>query len=148
MKYGDIVKLNGILGDVVTGDNAFYFRPVNYGSYYCSDLQEITDDILEQLTCDIIEQATFDEKVKFIEESFSWGKVIKTHNIGEYQIIEYVDKENQILFHIYINFKDNGCSYKSLDAALIGVITQNKIEVNAARHATNFIFKMLDMPNW
>jgi hypothetical protein len=134
MKYGDIIKLNGILGKVVTGDKKFYFHPINYGNYYCSDLEEITDDT--------IEQTTNEEKIKFIEDTYVWGSVVKTHCIGEYQIIEYLDRNNEVSYNPYINFEDNGCSYSSLDAALIGVIARNKIEVNSANHAIGFIFKM------
>jgi len=139
MKYGDIVKFNGVLGEVVTGGDKFFFRPVKYGQYSCRDLQEIT--------VDTVEPATFEEKVHFIEQEFGWGRVIKTHVIGNYQIIEYNDQE-KTRFNPFINFKNCHTSFISLDNALIGVIAENSIEKNEARYAITFILKMLNKSEW
>ena len=46
-------------------------------------------------------------------------------------------------YHAYINFKDTNSTYETLDNALIGVIAEKHLEVNAARYATSFILKML-----
>lgn len=137
MKYGEIVKYNGELGKLVTEDKKFYFLPVNYGGYYCSNLEEVTENN--------IEETTIEEKIHFNEMEFSWGTVVKTHCIGKYQIIEYKDdRDNSICYSIYINFKGIGCSYNTLDTALIGVIAHNSLEVNTAHYATSFILKMLN----
>ena len=140
MKYGDIVKFKGELGEVVVENDKFYFHPVNYGCYSCSNLTEIIDSDLDPIT--------EGEKVCFLELEFSWGSVVKTHCIGDYQILEHRNKflyKDKTSFHAYINFKDTNCSYSSLDEALIGAIAQNNLEVNEARYATRFILKMLGM---
>ena len=61
--------------------------------------------------------------MELIEKEFIWGNVIKIHCIGEYQIVEYIDKrDKKIYYHGYINYSDTNCSYLSLDSALIGCI--------------------------
>jgi len=135
MKYGEIVKYNNELGELVTDDGKFYFHPVNYGSYYCSNLDEVTEKD--------IQETTTEEKIDYIEMEYTWGTVIKTHCIGEYQIIEEEDEKGEKGYHAYINFKDTNSTYETLDNALIGVIAEKHLEVNAARYATSFILKML-----
>ena len=115
MKYGDIVVYKNQIGTVVKSENDFKFHPCNYGSCYFSELDTITDaDVRE---------ATPDEKLELIREEFTWGKVIDIHCIGEYQIIEYEDKNtHEIFWHGYVNYEDTNCAYSSLDSALIGCI--------------------------
>lgn len=120
MQVNDIVKFNGELGKVIQPQsevNVLRFLPCNYGTYYRDDLHIVT---FEDLT-----ETTFEEKVKFIETEYHWGKVVKTHCVGDYQIIEdkreYNGKE-EICFHLYINFVDRHISYESIDKALIGAI--------------------------
>ena len=138
MKYGDIVRYKGKLGELVTDDKKnFLFHPVKHGRYSYSELDVVTEND--------IEVASFDDCISYIEQDFVWGEVVKTHCIGEYQIIEYKPKrEDTISYHGYINFKDTNTSNNSLDSALISLITRNKLEVNEARWASVFISKMLD----
>ena len=61
--------------------------------------------------------------MELIEKEFTWGNVIKIHCIGEYQIVEYIDKrDKKTYYHGYINYIDTNHSYLSLDSALIGCI--------------------------
>ena len=141
MEYDQIVKSNGVLGRVVTGDNKFYFHPAEKrGNYSCSQLDRITEETVEPIT--------FEEKIQCIEQEFHWGSVIKTHDIGEYQIIEYIGNKGLVCFSPYVNFKCCHTSYTSLDIALIGVITGNSLEVNDARYATTCILRILKKPEW
>ena len=49
--------------------------------------------------------------------------MIKIHCIGEYQIVEYMNKRDYgTYYHIYINYMDLSHSYSSLDAALVGCV--------------------------
>ena len=115
MKYGDIVVYNNKVGTVVKDKDNFKFLPCNYGRCYFSNLDTITDDD--------IQEATHDEKLELIEEEFSWGRVVKIHCIGEYQIVEYVDRRDHTTrYHGYINYTDASNSYSSLDAALVGCV--------------------------
>ena len=138
MKYGDIVKYKGNLGKLVTDDkNNFLFHPVKHGRYSYSELDIVTEND--------IEMASFDECISYIEQEFVWGRIIKTHCVSEYQIIEYSpERAGGISYHTYINFKDTNTSNDSLDGALITAITTNKLECNEARWASIFISKMLD----
>ena len=115
MKYGDIVVYKNQIGTVVKSENDFKFHPCNYGSCYFSELNTITDED--------VRKATHDEKLELIREEFTWGKVIDIHCIGEYQIVEYIDKrDKKTYYHGYINYIDTNHSYLSLDSALIGCI--------------------------
>ncbi len=62
---------------------------------------------------------------------FTWGKLIKIHEVGEYAIIEYHPwkvKSPEVLtgnpdmdkveFHCYLNGRDIACSCESMDSAL------------------------------
>ena len=118
MKYGDIVVYNGVIGKVVTDyDNKdiFKFLPCNYGRYYSSELDTITEENTRK--------ATHEEKIELITKEYTWGDVVNVHCIGEYQIVEAIgkrDKETQ--WHGYINYRDTNTSYSSLDSALVGCI--------------------------
>ena len=69
-------------------------------------------------------------------DDFPWGKVIKTHAIGDYKIIEYAERgasnhpthagkpTGRHLFHC------DHYSYESLDHALIGIIARKHDGVN------------------
>ncbi|MFA7157467.1 MAG: hypothetical protein WC123_07250 [Bacilli bacterium] len=140
MEYGQIVKFNGVVGRVVTNNNNFYFHPAAKACRYSiSQLHQITDDTIEPVN--------LEDKILCIELEFNWGIVIKTHVIGEYQIIEYTDK-GEIRFHPYINFKSLYAAFTSLDTALIGIIAANSLEVNEARYATTCILRILKKPEW
>lgn len=115
MKYGDIVVYKNQIGTVVKSENDFKFHPCNYGSWYFSELNTITDED--------VRKATHEEKLELIEKEFTWGNVIKIHCIREYQIVEYIDKrDKKTYYHGYINYSDTNHSYLSLDSALIGCI--------------------------
>ena len=56
-------------------------------------------------------------------DKFPWGKIMDTHEIGEYYIVEYLDKKGgTTLFHPYSNGKDLHLSCLTLDGALIAAI--------------------------
>lgn len=118
MKYGDIIVYNGVIGKVVTdydNEENFKFLPCNYGSYYSSDLETITDND--------VREATHEEKVELISKEYAWGEVVKVHCIGEYQIVEAIGKrDGEVQWHGYINYSDTNTGYSSLDSALVGCI--------------------------
>ena len=79
--------------------------------------------MLDTITNEDVREATYDEKLELIEKEFTWGSVVKIHCIGEYQIVEYIDKrDKKTFYHGYINYNDINRSYLSLDSALIGCI--------------------------
>lgn len=70
------------------------------------------------------------EKFVLGETKFTWGPVVKLHEIGEYQIIEYHEQifknscgtgkyeKEKTTFHVH----GRSHSFESLDMALIGAI--------------------------
>ena len=85
MKSGDIVIYKDEVGTVVTDyDNRdiLRFLPCNYGRYYSSELDVITEND--------VREATHEEKLDLIKREYHWGKVIKIHCVGEYQIVEAI----------------------------------------------------------
>lgn len=65
------------------------------------------------------------------QQMFPWGRVVAVHGIGEYEIIEYLDRERdgcsilksigtEHVFHL----NGCGCSYARLDEAIVGAIAQ------------------------
>ncbi len=116
MKSGDIVIYKNKVGTVVTdfeNREIFRFLPCNYSTYSTSRLCAITEND--------VREATHEEKLELIIKEYHWGKVIKIHCVGEYQIVE-ASENDEIHWHGYINYKDINTSYSSLDAALVGCI--------------------------
>ncbi len=136
----NIIRYKGQLGTSISDYNnpeIQKFLPINYGRYYTEKLETIDENHLTEVS--------FESKIMFIEETFHWGQVIKTHIIGEFQIIEYEaifnGKNQGIRFHPYINFCDIGNSYYSLDEAIIGVIAYKYDGCNS--QAASFFNRMI-----
>lgn len=83
------------------------------------------------------------------EKKFPWGKVVDTHEIGEYRIIEYHpyvyvdgcgtrDLHEHTEFHPLLDGK-GGYSYSTLDMALIGVIARKHGDTEAAGYFAKMI---------
>jgi hypothetical protein len=150
MKVSEIVKYNGVLGELVKDDKGnFLFHPVNFGRYYYNELDIVTENDLEE--------TTFDEKVDYLKKEFSWGEVLEVHSIAEYIIFKYkekksnhisdeaYEKEDHISYHSYTNFKDDSMGYATLDQAIIGVISS---KYDGSDRAFGYICRMLDMDNY
>lgn len=140
MKSGDIVVYKNEVGTVVSdyeNKDILRFLPCNYGRYYSSELDAITEND--------VREATHEEKLELIEREYHWGRVIKIHCVGEYQIVEAIrdDKDENVHYHGYINYDDTNTSYSSLDSALVGCIGR-KYEGGNGKAAMYFC-KMIDM---
>ena len=115
MKENDIVIYKGQIGRIVTSDKKFKFKPcIITGNCYYSDLDTVTDDD--------VQETTHEEKIEYLKAVFVWGDVINVHCIGEYQIIE-AEYNGEVDYYGYIDYNDTRFSYKSLDEALIGIIS-------------------------
>lgn len=116
MKSGDIVIYKNEVGTVVTDfedKDILRFLPCNYERYYCSELDIISEND--------VRQATHEEKLDLIRREYNWGRIIKIHCIGEYQIVESIKGDDKH-WHGYFNYKDTNISWPSFDAALVGCI--------------------------
>lgn len=94
--------------------------------------------------------STIHEMIK--GHKYTWGKLVKIHEIGEYKVVEYFSYkyennhrtdgyEETASFHPYINDQDTNNSYESLDAALVGVIAYKQDGPNS--QAARFFMKMI-----
>lgn len=74
-------------------------------------------------------------KAEIIKDGFTWGKLVRFHEIGKYLIVEFKgikfdgvspvthrEYENKSSFHPYYIGYDFNTSYESLDSAIVGVI--------------------------
>ena len=135
-----IVKNDGTIGRVIIGTrdeikNKELFYPINYGTYYESSLELLSNIKYKE--------GTEKEYIEYVEKEFSWGKVIKTHIIENYQIIENINKDNnEKNYHTYLNYIDTNKSYKSLEKAIVGGIVYNYDGMNS--QADKFFWKMIN----
>lgn len=133
-----VVKNDGTIGKVIIGEydeteGKELFYPVNYGTYYESELELLSEiEYKEGETKDYI---------TYIEVALVWGKIIKTHIIGEYQIIEYINNDNEKCFNPYINYNNTSHSYDSLETAITGAIAYKYDGSNS--QANKFFWKMI-----
>lgn len=137
MKSEDIVIYRGEVGTIVTdfeNREVLRFLPCNYGTYSTSRLKAITEDD--------VREATHEEKLNMIEREYHWGRVVKIHCVGDYQIVE-ATKDQKIHYHGYINYKDTNTSYYSLDSALVGCIGRKHEGGNGK--AAMYFCKMIGM---
>lgn len=137
MKSGDIVIYRGEVGTIVTdfeNREVLRFLLCNYGTYSTSRLKAITEDD--------VREATHEEKLNMIEREYHWGRVVKIHCVGDYQIVE-ATKDQKIHYHGYINYKDTNTSYYSLDSALVGCIGRKHEGGNGK--AAMYFCKMIGM---
>ena len=134
-----VVKLeDGNIGRVITGQydelkGIELFYPVGYGSYNEENLQQLKG--LE------FTEGSEQDYISYIEQEYHFGKVVKTHIIGEYQIIESVDSEEKTRFSPYINYGRIGQSFHSLEKAITGVICYKYDGANS--QANDYLWKMI-----
>lgn len=89
-----------------------------------------------------------------LSESFTWGRIVKFHEIGEYLIVEAKDTlfdgcspaiprqyEVESSFHGYSNGDDHCRSYSSLDEALVGLVALKHDGLNT--RADRYFMKMI-----
>lgn len=136
MQSGDIVIYKDEVGTVVTDyDNrkVLRFLPCNYGMYSTSILKAITEND--------VREATHEEKLALIRREYHYGKVVKIHCVGEYQIVEAIKGDGKIHYHGYISYKDTNASYSSLDSALVGCIGRKYEGENGK--AAMYFYKMI-----
>lgn len=69
---------------------------------------------------------------------FPWGKIVATHEIGPYAIVEYVAKDG-IGYHVYVDGKDTCRGSTSFDGALLVAIAYKCGDVAAAPYMARLI---------
>ena len=135
-----IVRYKGDLGRIypATGEGRkgeYVFKPYNKKRY-----NSATDDLVDQ---SLIEQVSDEDAILYLVKTFSWGIVLTTHVIGDYQIIEYINDDKERGFHIYVNFSDTNWSTDTLDKALVAAISYKYDGCNTQAHC--FISRMLSL---
>lgn len=81
---------------------------------------------------------------------FTWGKVVKIHEVGEnYTIVEYLStftgEVGKRKFHCYNNNKDDSISSNSFDGALLTCMSRARLEVNTARYMAMAAIKLFEI---
>lgn len=89
-------------------------------------------------------------------KNFVWGRIVAVHEVGEYQIVEYVRNQHgnesddeyasdlaqhPTSFHPYIKGDDTSRSYRSLDEALVGVVAYRHDGLNS--QAAHYFGRMI-----
>lgn len=141
MKSYDIIKHNGILYRVIFEDKKIGF---------ITSINDVLDKTISIEQVGEISEATLEEKIGFIEKEYSVfeKKIIKTHIIGNYQIIEFSRKSSpqKTQFAIFIDFEDACISYTTLEQAIIGAIVYKFDGANS--RATNYISRMIGLDKY
>lgn len=55
------------------------------------------------------------------EREFPWGSIQRSHEIGPYEIVEYIE-DGETHFHPFIDGRDTNYSYPTLEDAMAGCI--------------------------
>jgi len=87
---------------------------------------------------------------------FTWGRVVKIHDIGRYSFVEFYGRayenghptgklEEKTSFHVYVDGKSQSNSCGSLESALILAIAFDKLEINHAWHMASAVNKILEL---
>jgi len=81
-------------------------------------------------------------------ENFTWGRVVRLHVVGEYEIVEYIaehveETKDRTQFHVYVDGRDTNTSAASLDEALAIAISY-KYEGPNGRAARYFMRMLRD----
>lgn len=134
-----IVKNDGTIGKIITGqydytDGKELFYPVGHGRY-CEKQLDLLEDIEYR-------EGTEEDYLEYIKQDFPWGQVVKIHNIGEYQIIEYINSGGEFSFHTYINYESTSRSYETLEKAITGVIVYKYDGANS--QVNYFLWKVIE----
>ena len=90
-----------------------------------------------------------------ISRNFIWGGVLTVHEVGLYQIVEYVhpqaanesdeDYDPSPSFHPYVNGKDTGNSFRSLDQALVSCMAYVHQSGCQLQTVVRYVSNMLEM---
>ena len=100
---------------------------------------------------------TTDLNLLRLGDPFTWGTLVKIHDIGRYSFVEYKAYEfiesqstgkfeEQSSFSVYVDGEATSSSCKSLEHALLYAIAYGKLEVNAARWMAMAAVKLMELP--
>lgn len=76
---------------------------------------------------------------------FTWGAILKFHDLGPYTIIEYFDK-GEHGFHSYVDGRDLSSSASTLEGAILLAIGYANLGPNEGRYMARGACKLLGIP--
>jgi hypothetical protein len=76
---------------------------------------------------------------------YAWGDIVHIHEIGDYNIVESVNRKGEKQFHAYSLRKDCNHSYDCLEAAIVGAIAYKYDGINS--RAEEYFMKMIGIWN-
>ena len=74
---------------------------------------------------------------------FVWGEIVKDHELGEYLIREYIEKNGETAFHVYRNGIDTHTSFECIESAIVGAIARKYDGLNT--QADLYFIRAIDM---
>lgn len=145
LKNKEIVVYKGEIGTVhrFTDEKCFRFASLKNKPSYMKN-----KEVFPIVDPDEVREANIDEKDQWLLSETKWlGEPIKVHKIGDYQIVEYDDRDNdgkltgEHCFTTYIDYKSCGYSYGGLDESIVGCIAYKYEGSN--RGADRYFMKMI-----
>ena len=140
LENGKIITCNGIIGTAIQytdekDKGIFRFSSIENKPSWMKSKEEFP--IITKK--DTIEDADDYQKELWLLSECEWlGQPITAHKIGEYQIVEYKNREtNEHNFTTFINYKSLSHSYNTLDAAIAGCIAY---KYEGCNHAADMYF--------
>ena len=73
------------------------------------------------------------------------GRVIKIHNMSNFDIVEYVNDDDEVMFHVYVDRKNYNISFNSIDKALLYAICAKYEHSTSWDNASGYICNMIGL---
>ena len=95
-------------------------------------------------------------------ESFTWGKVVAVHRLGDYQIVQYVPRQASNVsaedyaaeraqrptnFSGHVGGDPIGRSWHTLEQAIIGTICHRFDPASPNERSADYVFRMIQLPD-
>ena len=91
-----------------------------------------------------MERTTDLEAIRNHKAKFTWGVILKVHDVGPYTIVEYEDRNDRTTkFHVYVDGKATNNSTSTLEGALMLAMARKHLEPNEARFMAMGACKLL-----
>lgn len=145
LKNKEIVVYKGEIGEVLKYKDEKNFR---FASLKNKPSWQKEKELFPIIIPDEIREANKKEMDQWLISETRWlGQPMTVHKIGDYQIVEYENRDNdgkltgEHCFTTYLNYKSCGYSYCSLDEAIVGCIAYKYEGKNGG--ADRYFMKMI-----
>lgn len=81
---------------------------------------------------------------------FHWGRIVATHTVGIYQIVEFTRQDHnpdvESSFHPYINGRDTNHSYSTIEEAITAAIAIHWDDMHLNTQAHRYFLRAIRFP--